>query len=276
MVAPLPEDRPVPWPRFLTQPGTALHSVIGNQRLAALRVGVLGAYLGRGAMLLLASLIVQNPWLKLVGAAYLIRLAFNNLGQSEEGEENPHIHPIDTSSFWLVVLNVELADLVFSLDNVVAVVILSSHLWVIMAGVAIGIVMMRFAAGWFSYLVRREPTLETAAYLLVLIIGIELIYSEILGVELNDWLRFGISVATVLLCLAYAHSRLLRLARPVLVWFAQGMANINEVVDWLLIPIEGLFKLIWWSGKQLYMRTDQRSVKELRHEPRDKPHPGHD
>jgi len=32
-------------------------------------------------MLFLATLIVNNPWLKIVGALYLIRLAFDNLGR---------------------------------------------------------------------------------------------------------------------------------------------------------------------------------------------------
>jgi len=45
-----------------------------------------------------------------------------------------------------VVIAVELADLAFSLDNVVAVVALSDNLPIVLFGVFIGIITMRFAA----------------------------------------------------------------------------------------------------------------------------------
>lgn len=246
MVVHLPSDKPVQWPHALRKIGDALHPILGDQRAAALRVGLLGAYVGRGLMLLLASLIVRNPWLKILGAAYLIRLAFDNLGMAEPGEEDGHVHPIDTNTFWPIVLTVEMTDLVFSLDNVVAAISLSDKLWVVLLGVAIGILMMRFAAGWFSYAVEREPVLKVAAYVLILNIGIELLLGEIWGFEVNDWLRFGISIATILLSLLYAHSQLLQKLNPVLIWLAQGFANINEVIDWALVPVLGLFKLAWW------------------------------
>ena len=89
MVTPLPTDRGVPWPLALKPLGKILDPLLGSQRTAGLRVGLLGAYLGRGLMLAVASLVIQNPWLKLVGAAYLIRLAFDDLGSSgaEDGED---------------------------------------------------------------------------------------------------------------------------------------------------------------------------------------------
>lgn len=245
MVSHLPDERPVPWPRALRRIGDALHPLLGNERTAALRVGLLGAYLGRGMMLFLAALVIQNPWLKVLGAAYLIRLALDNLGMAEAGEEDAHVHPIEASSFWSIVVTIELTDLVFSLDNVVAAVALSRHFWVVMLGVAIGILMMRFAAGWFSYAVQREPVLKKTAYLLVMIIGVELLLEEFAGMHFADGLRFAISVSAILLSLAYAHSRVLQWFRPVLDWLAQGCANLNEVVDWALIPFFALFRLLW-------------------------------
>jgi tellurite resistance protein TerC len=196
-------------------------------------------------------LIVNNPWLKVVGALYLIRLAFDNLGMAEPGEEDAHIHPAEAASFWGVVLIVEITDLIFSLDNVVAAVSLSTKLWVVMVGVAIGILMMRFAAGLFSYAVEREPVLKNAAYILILAIGGELLVEELGHVAINDWLRFGISITIILLSLAYAHWKLLRKLRPILVWLAQGFSNFNELLDWALEPLIGLVKLIWRGIRSL-------------------------
>src|SRR5512140_1800572 len=45
LVSPLPDDERVVWPRGLQKLGDFLYPIIGNQRLAALRVGLLGAYL---------------------------------------------------------------------------------------------------------------------------------------------------------------------------------------------------------------------------------------
>lgn len=252
MVAHLPDDQPIRWPRALERIGQRLHGVLGNQRTAALRVGLLGAYLGRGLMLALAAWVIQYPWLRIIGAAYLIRLAFDNLGQPEPGEEDAHAHPLEQHSFWMVVLTVEMTDLVFSLDNVVAAVSLSNRLWVVMTGVAIGILMMRFAAGLFSYAVEREPILKPAAYLLVLAIGVELLLEEWGGLDLNDWLRFGISISIILISLLYAHSRVLQLLRPVLLWIGQGFANINELVDWALVPLMVALRLLGAFPRVVY------------------------
>jgi len=245
MVAPLPDNLPIVWPRALARFGESIHNLLGNQRTAALRVGLLGAYLGRGLMLLLATIVIQNPWLKILGAAYLIRLAFDNLGQAQSGEDDSHVRPVEGASFWGVVLTVELTDLVFSLDNVVAAVSLSNKLWVVMLGVAIGIVMMRFAAGLFSYAVQREPILKKAAYILVLNIGVELLLAELAHIEVSDWARFGISIGTILLSLAYAHSRLLQKTRPILIWIGQGFSNFNEIIDWALVPVLGLVRVVF-------------------------------
>lgn len=245
MVAYLPDDRPIEWPRPLQKLGQALHGVLGNQRTAALRVGLLGAYFGRGLMLLLAEIVIRNAWLRIIGALYLLRLAFDELSEPEPGEAEAHAHHLAERSFWNVVLTIELADLAFSLDNVVAAVALSSEFWVVALGVALGIVAMRFAAGWFSYWVQREPVLKPAAYILVLNIGVTLLLEEFFGFEQNDWVRFGTSIAIIVLALAYARFKPLQVFRPVLHWLAEGFGNFNEVIDWALVPVVALARWLW-------------------------------
>lgn len=245
LVSPLPNDEEVPWPGRLERLGKILHPLLGFQRMAALRVGLLGAYVGRGAMLFFTSFLIHNSWIKLVGAAYLIHLAFDNLEDMTGGlEEGGEVSPIAVRSFWSTVLTVEIMDLVFSIDNVVAAVSLSEKLWVVMLGVGIGILTMRYAAGIFSYAVEKEPILKQAAYILVLNIGVELVLAQVWGIEIPDLLRFGISVVTIALALAYAHSPILQRFRFVLLWLAQGIGIINKFVDWLFMPIKGFLNLI--------------------------------
>ena len=245
LVTPLPSDQHVPWPKGLKRIGEWLHPLLGNQRMAALRVGLLGAYLGRGLMLLMTSFLIHNSWVKLIGAAYLIHLAFDNLQDKSGGggEDDEEIKPIKVQSFWATVLTVETMDLIFSIDNVVAAVSLSDKIWVVMVGVAIGILTMRYAAGVFSYAVEREPILQQAAYVLVLNIGVELVLAQVWGIEIPDLLRFGISVATILLAIAYAHSPFLQKFRFALVWLARGFGIVNEFVDWALAPFRGILSL---------------------------------
>src|SRR5512140_172948 len=107
LVSPLPDDERVVWPRGLQKLGDFLYPVIGNQRLAALRVGLLGAYLGRGTMLFLTSFLIHNSWIKLIGAVYLIHLAFDSLGDISSGgseDDDGQVSRIKVQSFWATVL----------------------------------------------------------------------------------------------------------------------------------------------------------------------------
>ena len=259
LVTPLPSDQPIPWPRVLDPLGHKLQPVLGNQRMAALRVGLLGAYVGRSLMLAVASLIIQTPWLKLVGAAYLIRLAIDDLSSSAEGDspDEDGRRQLKRKAFWSTVLTVELMDLAFSLDNVVAAVSLSNKLWVVIIGVAIGILAMRFAAGIFSYLVEKEPVLQRAAYILILNIGIELLLEDLAHVEISDWLKFAISISTLLLAVAYEHVPFLHVFRPLLIWLSQGLAIVNNLVSWLLAPLSGLLRIAWRALRPLLSHTAQ-------------------
>lgn len=246
LVSTLPAKDMVPWPGPLKSLGPPTHRILGGQRSAALKVGLLGAYLGRGLMLVLANFVIHNPYLKLLGAAYLIKLAFESLGAPEPGEEDQtRAKRVEGKGFWSVVIAVELADLAFSLDNVVAVVALSSNLYIVMFGVFIGILTMRFAAGIFTWMILREPILKPAAYLVVFNIGTELLLDEFAGIEFSSALKFMISAGTLILFVLYAHIKLLHVLQPIFNWLAEGMANVNELIDWLLKPVGLILKILY-------------------------------
>jgi len=246
MVSVLPKTEMVPWPGPLKFLGPPIHRLLGGQQSAALKVGLLGAYLGRGLMLVMASFVIHNDFLKFLGAAYLIKLAFENLGEPEEGEEAEiRTKSVAGKGFWSVVLAVELADLAFSLDNVVAVIALSDDLLIVMFGVAIGILTMRFAAGIFTWMISKEPILKPAAYMVVFNIGAELMMSEFLHIEFESSTKFVVSALTLILFVVYARIKPLHVLRPIFVWVAQGMANVNELLDWALVPVVVVFKIVF-------------------------------
>jgi len=43
----------------------------------------------------------------------------------------------------------------------------------------------------------------------------------------------------------YAHIKALKVLQPVFDWVAEGMANINELLDWVLKPIVLLLKIFF-------------------------------
>ncbi|HXF81806.1 MAG TPA: tellurium resistance protein TerC [bacterium] len=247
MVSHLPRDEPVPWPsflRFLQQP---VHRLLGGQRLAALKVGLLGAYLGRGSMLFIASWVVRNRWLLLLGGLYLIKLAADHLGDlgpgahEEAQEAGGELLRRGERSFWSVVLAVELADLAFSLDNVVAAVALSRELWVVFTGVALGIVTMRFAAGIFVWMIQRYPVLEAAAYLLVLNIGFELLLEDLWHIKLDDAQKFLVSAGTLVATLVYGQVPALQRIGRAFTWLKRILGVVSLLFLWVLKPLAWLF-----------------------------------
>jgi tellurite resistance protein TerC len=248
MVSALPKDDAIPWPpalRFLQHP---VHRILGGQRLAALKVGLLGAYVGRGSMLFIASWVVQNRWLLLLGGLYLIKLAADHLGDIGPGTAEQDVERVTGEtlrkggrSFWNVVVAVELADLAFSLDNVVAAVALSREMWVVFTGVALGIVTMRFAAGIFVWMIQRYPILEAAAYLLVLNIGIELLLEDLWHIKLDDVQKFVVSAGTLVLTLAYGRSPALQRIGKYFTWLKYVLGFVSLLFLWALRPLAWLF-----------------------------------
>jgi len=207
MVAHLPDDRPTPWPARLQGAFGWADRLLGSQREAALKVGLFGAYAGRILMLALASAIVDLAWIQALGAVYLLYLGGAHFVEQAQGAANDERTAIRQRGFWAVVLALNLVDMAFSLDNVVAAVALSNNLWIVVLGVGIGIAIIRFGAAIFTGLIVWEPALEHAAYLLLLAIGGELLLELWLGLRIDDLAKFAISMGILALTVLVARTR---------------------------------------------------------------------
>ena len=196
----LPEDVPAPKP----------FGFLGSQRQAALKAGLIGGIVGRGTMLFLAGWIASIPALKVAGAAYLGYLAARHFVDlyrgNAEGHEEGGASRKASAGFWGVVLSIELADIAFSVDNVLAAVALSDKLWVVMLGCVIGMIAMRFAASAFQWLMARVPEMEHGAYLLIAAIAVEM-GLKMWHVEIGEIAQFAISAAIVLGTVIYSRLR---------------------------------------------------------------------
>lgn len=166
-----------------------------EQRSKALKYGIIGAYAFRGVCLVLAAWLITIWWLEPIGGLYLLWLAFKHFTRHEsveaEAEQAAAVegnflyrHTIGRlGPFWATVVAVEVMDLAFSIDNVLAAVAyvknfpMPSKLILVCIGVFLGILAMRFAAQGFVKLMHRYPFLETCAFIVIAILGVKLVLS---------------------------------------------------------------------------------------------------
>lgn len=161
-----------------------------KEAVKALRYGILGAYLFRGLCLFFVSFLIGIWFLKLIGGLYLIYLGIKSLTPSEDNNEPQSEAPSRISklknSFWGTVLLVEAMDLVFSVDNIFAVVAMSKNIYLICIGVFIGIAAIRFISQGFVRLLNKFPSLEKSACIVIILLGIKLCVYSLFDIKDNE------------------------------------------------------------------------------------------
>lgn len=175
-----------------------------KQQQRALLYGLAGAFAFRLVAILLAKYVLSFWWLQAAGAVYLLALPIKHFVQHHRRNE---VKPVG-GGFWPTVIAVELTDIAFAIDSVLAGVTFVSNrqdkIWVVYFGAVIGIVLLRFAAGLFIRLLERYPVLDHVAYLLVGWVGVKLAtlaahhYDSVVGLpgytlhEMPTWLFWGV------------------------------------------------------------------------------------
>jgi YkoY family integral membrane protein len=156
-----------------------------NQRDKALKYGIWGAYIFRGLAMIFAAFLIKIWWLKPLGGLYLLYLVYGYWkGKQTETKEDDIIDKKSNwlyrvtvgslGNFWATVCLVELMDMAFSIDNVFAAVAFTPNIILVCIGVFIGILAMRFIAQWFVKLMEKYNFLETAAFIVIGILGVKL------------------------------------------------------------------------------------------------------
>jgi YkoY family integral membrane protein len=163
-----------------------------EQRKKAIFYGLAGAFIFRFASLFTISFLVDVWQVQAIGALYLLFIAANHLFRKSvvKKAELDAAGAVKGNGFWMTVLKVELADIAFAVDSILAAVALavalpelgygtfggmdSGQFAVVLTGGIVGLVMMRFAANWFVKLLDHRPGLEKAAFLIVGWVGVKL------------------------------------------------------------------------------------------------------
>ncbi len=156
-----------------------------EQRRRALLYGLGGAYALRITAIFLAAWLIREPILRVIGGAYLVYLLIHHILDLVKRREPDHqeehkgtmlwLQRLGVPALWATVIQIELIDLAFALDQVVAAVGFTDKLHLIIIASVVGILFLRLAAAFMARIMDWLPLLEHMAYLAVGFVGIKLI-----------------------------------------------------------------------------------------------------
>jgi len=188
----------------------------------ALNLGIGIALVLRIALIVVAQWVLQNAWVQLLAAAYLVWLVvdhFNNRSVAEaesiEGNESSGL----SRPFLNTVLLLAFTDLAFSIDSVAAAVAISAQIVLISTGAFIGIVALRFTSSLFIRWLYLYPRLETAGFLAVAFVALRLIVHVVVpSLNQPDWLTLVVVLFGLFLLIQSASLRLEFKEDALIVW----------------------------------------------------------
>lgn len=154
-------------------------------RNKAILAGTAGAILARIALLFVGFWLITIPFLKLFAGAYLLYLAWAMV----QGEDEDTHNIKQSTSFWGAVWVITVSDLMFSLDNVVALVGASDgtgdHAFgYTVFGILVSIPIIIFASKYLVKLLDKFPILVNLGAGLIAYVGVEMMIKE-------NWVRVG-------------------------------------------------------------------------------------
>ena len=168
----------------------------GNDRqLTTLNLGMFLAYILRIILILSATWMLRFWQFELLGAAYLLWLAFNYF--TSEQEEESSDRGFSFVSIWQAIPTIAVTDLAFSLDSVTTAISVSDSTWLIIAGGTIGVITLRFLAGLFLRWIDEYTYLKDAGFITVGFVGVQLLFKVVYpDLAPSEWLTIVAIVLT--------------------------------------------------------------------------------
>ena len=160
----------------------------------ALLYGLAGALIFRIIAIFLITILAQYWQIQVLGGLYLLFMAGSHIKEFFDKRKNTTEEkvkePKKQSGFWSTVIKVELTDIAFAIDSILAAVAIAITLphisetsigginlgqfSVMVIGGFAGVIIMRYAANIFIRVLEKKPGLEVAAFLIVCWVGIKL------------------------------------------------------------------------------------------------------
>ncbi len=192
----------------------AARNLEGSNRRKAIILGAGGAVVLRLIFAAIITYLLLIPFLQAAGGLLLLWIAWKLVNEDPNEEEKVQAG----ESTWEAVKIIILADVVMSLDNVIALVGVSGgNLLLLAAGIALTIPLVIFGSALLTSLLSRFPILVYAGAGLLVYIAVEMLFQDVF---LHDYLEplanvewlIGLGTAAVFTAIAWLWVRRTRKA----------------------------------------------------------------
>ena len=184
-----------------------------HQREQARKFGIAVACITRVALLVSLAFLarMQNDLFQIAGMGISVRdlvlilggifLLWKGIAEIRElisgGEDHDPATTKASGVFWMVIAQIAVIDIVFSLDSVITAVGMASHIPVMVAAILLAVAIMLLAANPLGRFIDANPTVKMLALAFIVLIGVVLILD---GVDVHVpkpyvYFAMGFSVA---------------------------------------------------------------------------------
>ena len=151
-----------------------------GQRKKIIFWGISGAVILRIILTLLTAYLLQITGLRLLGGLLLLYIVYKLYVDVIKGSAHEDDIKVDSSNFLKAIWTILLADFTMSLDNVLGVAgAAGDHYGLLVFGLILSIILMATAATLISSWIKKYKWLAWAGLFAILIVAIELIYTDI-------------------------------------------------------------------------------------------------
>ncbi|MDC3087785.1 TerC family protein [Candidatus Pelagibacter sp.] len=151
-----------------------------EQRKKIIFWGIGGAVILRIILTLLTAYLLQISGLRLLGGVLLLYIVYKLYIDVIKGAAHEDNIKVDNSSFLKAIWTILIADFTMSLDNVLGVAgAAGDHYSLLVFGLVLSIILMATAATLISGWIKKYKWIAWAGLFAILIVAIELIYTDI-------------------------------------------------------------------------------------------------
>ena len=151
-----------------------------DQRKKIIFWGIGGAVILRIILTLLTAYLLQITGLRLIGGLLLLYIVYKLYVDVIKGTSHDDNIKVDNSNFFKAIWTILLADFTMSLDNVLGVAgAAGDHYALLVFGLILSIILMATAATFISEWIKKYKWIAWAGLIAILIVAIELIYTDI-------------------------------------------------------------------------------------------------
>ena len=151
-----------------------------EQRKKIIFWGIGGAVILRIILTLFTAYLLQITGLRLLGGLLLLYIVYKLYVDVIKGTDHEDNIKVDNSSFFKAIWTILLADFTMSLDNVLGVAgAAGDHYGLLVFGLILSIILMATAATLISGWIKKYKWIAWAGLFAILIVAIELIYTDI-------------------------------------------------------------------------------------------------